>query len=85
MSARTQKFNEYEAIIKAKHPTFDTDKQVLKKVENNLNEIDEYYIKKHKKKLQDKDIRNLGDAGIRELLVKLGCWLNDNPGAVDKC
>ncbi len=83
MSKRTKLFNEYEAIIKADNPVFDTDKLVLKQVENNLDELDDYYIKKHKKKLQDKKIRNLGDAGMRELLVKLGCWLNDNPKAVE--
>ena len=29
--------------------------------------------------------RGFGDLSRKELLVKLGCWLNDNPKAVDKC
>ena len=85
MSKRTQTFNEYEAILKCDNPAFDTDKQVMKPVENKLDDIDGYYIRKHKKRLNDRDIRNLGDAGMRELLAKLGMWLNDNPGAVNKC
>jgi hypothetical protein len=78
---RTKTFNEYEGLLKSDNPTFDVDK-VLKHVEDNLDELDDYYHKKNVKRLRDQNIRNLGDIGIRELLAKVGMFLADNPGAV---
>lgn len=81
MTKSTKQFNEMEARIKANHLTFDTDK-ALKHAEYKLDEIEAYYLRKHKRKLADANIRNLGEAGTRELLAKLGMWLKDNPKAV---
>jgi hypothetical protein len=51
-------------------------------VEDNLDELDDYYHRRNVKRLRDQNIRNLGDIGIRELLAKVGMFLADNPGAV---
>ena len=82
MSKSTKQFNDMEARIKSKHLTFDTDK-ALKRAESKLDDKDAYYLRKHKRRLADANIRNLGDIGINELLAKLGLWLSDNPKAVD--
>jgi hypothetical protein len=80
---RTKTFNEYEDKLKSDNPIFDTDK-VFKSAESQLDEIDEYYHRKNVKRLRDRNIRNMGDIGIRELLAKLGMYLADNPKAVKR-
>ena len=78
---RTKTFNEYEGILKSDNPIFDAD-AIYQKAESKLDDIDTYYHKQNIKRLRERNIRNLGDVGIRELLAKVGMFLADNPGAV---